>query len=337
MNRNVTGFYHDPPLFLVEYPMSDEGKVLHFDRFDEDILRTKLGGGLEMRATVEGLFAFDFSAIADCKIPGNEDGAMDDFNAIAEAMIRRTRIMNAYLAFFYTHQILVDHRGQDRMVVTPDLTISMHSLNKDSGQGFGSQRVSHLSMSRFESTYIQTLPYSMDDRISMRGGPVSEEVVQSAAADLSVLIENQGDEGVLLVDLFLRASKAFQDHNHSLSLISYWTIIERLVNDLWMQMQEDYKSHQGATFIDGARRKRLKDGRTFTASVMSEMLSFLDYISKDLYDDISATRKVRNDWMHDLKSVDAKEAMLANSVCERLLKQVKGLTLIGATGLKLHG
>jgi hypothetical protein len=41
--------------------------------------------------------------------------------------------------------------------------------------------------------------------------------------------------------------------------------------------------------------------------------------------------------MHQLKPVDAQTAILANSVCERLLKQVKGLTLTGATGLKLHG
>jgi len=66
------------------------------------------------------------------------------------------------------------------------------------------------------------------------------------------------------------------------------------------------------------------------------MLSFLGYISKDLYDDMSAVRKVRNDWIHDLKSVNAEEATLANSVCERLLKQVKGLTLIGAAKRAIH-
>ena len=116
---------------------------------------------------------------------------------------------------------------------------------------------------------------------------------------------NHRDEGVLLVDLFLRASKAYQDHDHSLSHIKNWTIIERLINDLWKQLQEDYKTRDGAIFIGGERKKRLQDGRTFTASVMSEMLSFLDYLPKDIYDDMTKIRKTRNEWMHGLKVVDA--------------------------------
>jgi hypothetical protein len=136
-------------------------------------------------------------------------------------------------------------------------------------------------------------------------------------------------------DEFYRTSARFA--RSTMCLINYWTIIERLLNDLWNQMQRDFQAHRGADFIDRKRRDRLEDRRTFNASVMSEMLSFLDYIPKDLYDDMSTVRKVRNDWMHKIKSVDAETARLANSVCERLLKQVKDLTLIGATSLKIHG
>ena len=340
-NYNVTGFYHDPPVFLVEHPIDHAAaggtwKVL-FDRFDHEILRTNLAEKVQMRATVEGLFAFDFSNMTDCAISETGPELQIDFFERAEKRLLRTRIMNAYLAYFYTQQILIENVARPRMVVTPELTITMDGFGHQPSQGFGNQRVSHLATSSFEMTYPSHIPHHMDSRINMRGLPISAQVAEAAAADLSMLIEQHGVDGVMLVDLYLRASKAFQDYNHSLSVITYWTIIERLVNDLWKQMQHDHASRDNDIFIDGTRRKRLADGRTYTASVMTEMLSFLDYISKDIYDDVSAVRKCRNDWTHDLKPVDADVSMLANSVCERLLNEVKDLTLKGATGLSMHG
>lgn len=334
MTRNVTGFYHDPPLWLVESPVerttAGVGQVL-FDRLDHEVLqRTDLAGGLALRATVEGLFAFDFSNMPNYTI---SDGPNTDFEIVAERYVQRTRIMNAYLAFFYTQQVSVDKWSQARMVVTPELAIPM----SNTGQGFGNQRVAHLALSRIPSTYSPAMPGPFDSRINMRGQPISLAVVQNAADDLSALISTHGDDGVMLVDLYLRATKAFQDHNHSLCVITAWAIVERIINDLWKNLIADNTTRNGVSFIQGARRDRLKDGRTFTASVMSEMLSFQNYISKEIYDDISAVRKIRNDWMHSLKPVGVQDAVLANSVCQRLLEQVKGLTVIGATGLTIHG
>jgi hypothetical protein len=333
INNNVTGFYHDPPLFLVELPVDHAAAggtwKVFFDRFDKEVLQTNVAGGLKIRASVEGLFAFDFGAVNSCAIP---DGAPDgkDMFLIAEKSFRRTLYMNAYLAFFYTQRVLIDNFGSDRMIVTPDIAFRMNETDSNlTAGGMGNQRVAHLATARFESTYSAGIPHHMDRR-TQRGTAVSADVLTAAADDLSALIASYDEDGVLLVDLFLRASKAFQDSNRSLCLITYWTIVERIINDLWKQMQHDFRSHEGALFISKSRRERLNDGRTFTAAVMAEMLSFLDYISKEVYDDVSAVRKARNDWMHSLKTVDIDTAQQANSLCERLLKQAKGVTVLGA-------
>ncbi|BBY25204.1 hypothetical protein [Mycobacterium stomatepiae] len=334
MNPNITGFYHDPPVFLGERPVDESTKQVFFDRFNEAVLRTTLHCGLEFRASVEGLIAFDFTTSENCATPMNGPHFIDDFDVLAEKKVRQTRIMNTYLAFFYTRHMEIDQWTMERMVVSPATCFSMHSL--ESGIGGGSPSVFRLAASSFAHTYAG--PPFFDMRILNRPPkPVSAEVVQNAANDLSTFIDNHGDEGILLIDLFLRASIAFQDHNHSLSLTSSWTVIEKLINDLWRRMQQDHQSRQGEQFIDAKRRERLQDGRTFTASVMSEMLSFMEYIPKDLYDDVSKVRVARNKWMHSLKSVNAQEAMVANSVCERFLKEVMGVTLIGATGRTLRG
>lgn len=333
MTRNVTGFYHDPPIFVGECPVDEGTGEADFDRFSKEIVRTTLGGGIEMWATVEGFFVFDFSGNTDCALPDDAD-THNNFSLVAEKMVRRTRIMNAFLAFFYTQQVRIDNWTLNRLVVTPELTVGI----TEGRLSFGNQRVGDLYSSRIESTYIPSLHHSVDSRIHPRAGDaVSVEVVQSSAVDLSTLITEHGDDGVILVDLYLRASRAFQEYNHNLSLITYWTIAERIINDLWKQMQQDREVHEGEIFIDGARRKRLKDGRTYTAAVMTEVLSLLGYISKKTYDDICAVRKARNDWMHDLKPIGPDAAALANFVCERLLEDVKGLTLRGTLGLTLHG
>ncbi|MBF6216249.1 hypothetical protein IU469_32235 [Nocardia puris] len=261
----------------------------------------------------------------------------DSFEDDANAVIQRTYIINAYLALLYTHELKTRRLSLERMVITPELTLSLDSIDDTTNMGFGNQRVSYLATAKFPSSYQVGLPFGLDDRISMRGPAISHEAVDGAAENLSQVMIEHGAEGVLLLDLFLRGSKAYQDHNHNFSLINCWTITERLLNDLWTMMQENIKSTHGSTFIDHTRRKRLSDGRTFTASVIAEMLSFLGYISKDLYDDISSVRKLRNDWMHSLKPVSASSVDLAMSVCERLLKQSKNIEVIGARVRRLHG
>jgi hypothetical protein len=326
LSVDIAGFYHDPPLFVGEKPVDipDGGGTphVHFDRFSREVMRTTLAGGLEISVTVDGEFMFDFTALPDCVYP---HGDMRDFLAMADIRGRRIRFMNAYLAFFYTREILAENRSYERMLVTMNLMFS---------KGTGMNPMVGPMMA---SRYPQYSPSAATMLAVARMGPISVEVAADAASDLSALIEAHGSDGVMLADLYLRAGHAYQEHNHSFSLVSFWTIIERLINNLWKKLQGDHESRDGEVFIDGKRRKRLEDGRTYTAAVMTEILSLFNYIPKDLYDDLSAVRKLRNDWMHDLQQINAKEAMRANSVCERLLRQVMGVTLRGPGGLMLRG
>jgi hypothetical protein len=206
------------------------------------------------------------------------------------------------------------------MVVTPELMI------KSNGTG-ASPAVSRIAFSRFERLRSP----SLDAWDAMRTGPIDVEIARSAAADLSELIEKHGDDGgVLLADLFLRATKAFQEHNHSLSVITYWTVIERIINDLWKKMLEDES-------IIGNRKRRLTDHRTYSASSMTEILVFNGYIPKEMCDDLAEVRTCRNDWIHKLAPITADKAVLANTMCERLLNLAMDVTLDGTSGLTLIG
>ena len=178
----------------------------------------------------------------------------------------------------------------------------------------------------------------MDSRIQSRGAPLPVDVVAKSADDLSQLIDDWGTDGLLLADLFLRGSKAYQDHNYSAALINHWAITEKLLQELWAKYQDDNKQRDGQDFVTGERRKRLQDGRTFTAAVISEALSFADDLPHDLYLKMGKTRKARNDWIHPPgKPITRKHAADSTEVCQEMLKLVRDIELIGQTGSRIHG
>jgi hypothetical protein len=224
------------------------------------------------------------------------------------------------------------------MVVTPEFVISLSSFEGDPGMGFGNQRVARLALSSYPSTYLPG-PTMIDERIAHRGGPIPVESLRSAARDLSRVIRGPED-GLMIVDLFSRSSKLFQDHNYSAALIGYWTITERLLNELWRKYQESNQIRSGEVFISNQRKEILNDGRSFSASVISEILSFEKVLNPSLYKDITHVRKKRNSWIHPTSStngITSKDAILATSVCEQLIWKARRLKLMGQKGLKIHG
>lgn len=175
-------------------------------------------------------------------------------------------------------------------------------------------------------------------RLRRPGPPIAGDVIERTISDLSELMNKYEGDGVQLVDLFLRASKAHQDHNYSAVLINYWAISEKLLQELWRKYQEDNSERGGVQFISKRRRDVLGDGRSFTASVIAEFLSFADVIEFTLYEKITSVRRARNNWMHALTpSIGSSEASSACEVCEALLRHARGLELRGAAVQAIHG
>jgi hypothetical protein len=69
---------------------------------------------------------------------------------------------------------------------------------------------------------------------------------------------------------------------------------------------------------------------------LSEILSLTDNLPLDLYKDASTVRRVRNGWMHELRSVTRGDAELAVKVAERMLSLVEGINLAAPLVATLH-
>jgi len=316
--RQVSGIYHDPPIWVgarvIDFARDDR-QVLK--RLREEVFRGEIGDVIELMVTREGLFAFDFEKWTPGRMPADgKDGAPVPFEKMAETQLNRTLVINSFLALLYTWCLVEQRHLVDRMVATPELLISMDKLSDDSAMGFGNQRVSHLALSSFESTYLRDRPIGFDDRLTFRNFELPVEAISHVVASLSQLLDNRGLDGLLLVDIFLRASKSFQDHNCPAALIDYWAVCERLIQEMWAKFQTDNQ------IVDKKRRDRLNDPRTFTAAVTTEVLAFSGSIAVELYEQISNVRRARNDWIHGLKApVSASDAVEAAGVCRDLIRK----------------
>jgi hypothetical protein len=338
--QTVAAFYHDPPLWIGKIPVDLQSQTVDFQQIGQEIVRKRLDCGIEVRANNEGLVTFDFNTWPPGCLTIESEDIPPDFDAVAEVAVMRTYVMNAYLAFFYT-RLLTDGRFlQERMIVTPELLIPMRYRDGIHSGGYGNTRVMHLTNTRYPQTYNPRISpihdYRIRDRVVLDAVP--DSVAANAAEDLSKLMgSGENSEDVILLDLFLRGSKAYQDHNHSLSLISYWTIIEKLISALWSKFLTDNRTRNGEVFVNHDRRKRLNDNRNFPASVRIEMLSISGFVSQEVYEKSITIRKTRNDWLHNLSPVDQREVQNANRVCEVLIEQVKEVVVLGSAPRRIHG
>lgn len=335
MKTFVAGFYHDPPIWADKSPMdpSDPSKI-PFDAFRDEVFHTTLNSAVEVNVTREGLFAFSFRGWPDGHIPPKVEGESPPFERIAGVLFKRRLVMNTFLAFLYTNLLKAGKEVPGPLVITPDVTIAFDEFIGE-GMAFGNDRVTALALSSYESTYRSNLPPFMDGRLQSRSVTVGRSVLENTSFDASEFMASHGGR-LILADLFLRTTLAYQEHNHSLSLITSWAIVENLLNMMWDEYQTANAHRDGKPFIAGSRKRRLQDGRTFTASVIAETLSLLGLLELELYSDLNEVRRRRNDWMHGLKEVDAASAGLAMAVTEQMFQRVLSTELLGSRSLRFR-
>lgn len=331
------GFYHDPPLWVGVTPVdfSANPPLVDTSRFRETAFRKDLNCGIRVKVTVEGLFAFDFAEWPGGVFPpGPSDPSKPfegrpPFEKFAAIVHNRVQVMNAMLAFIYTHELGISAFAREIMVITPEILLSMSDLDNVSGLTSSRARDLLLSRGAIGPSWPGGGPSPFfDDRISARNCLVAE-AVERAVEDMDLLMAKYPKDGVLLAELILQAGKSGQDHNYSAALITYWAVAEKLLHELWEKYVQDNKERDGKPFIAGKRADSLlKDGRTYSAAVIAEILSLTGYLSNDLYIKISQVRKKRNEWMHNLGGgISSKDASAAGDVAVQLLRIVRDVIL----------
>lgn len=89
------------------------------------------------------------------------------------------------------------------------------------------------------------------------------------------------------------------------ALIDAWIVIEQLLDHLWQRHLDEIS--------DAQRGARLKDNRTYSASVRAEVLLTAKVLSESLYENVQKARKYRNQLAHraDVSYLATCEVMMA--------------------------
>jgi hypothetical protein len=336
MENHGLAFYHDPPLWVGKSAVHPTRGMAELVSLRDVAYEAELPIGLSVTITREGVFSFTYSKSEDEMALSWHVAYARLSEADADVILRRTQIMNSFLAFLYSNNLRLHEIDLIWMVVSPDLVISAKDLQQP-GMSHAPQRVKHLIGSSFESTYSRPFAPTFDNRIIDRSALLTLDTIKAATEDLTRLISNYPTDGALLVDLYLRAGKSYQDSNYSAAIITSWAITEKLLYELWTKYLSDNKQREETVFIDSARNKRLRDYRTFTAAVVAELLSFVGYIDYDLYSSLSLVRKSRNDWIHSpITSLSRENAVRSLEVCERMLQEVRGIPISGTRLVSVH-
>ena len=259
-SQAAAGFYHEPRLWIGRNPVTIAGGTAALDAtvFGETAFRQRLPCGIQIKATADGFFAFDFSYWPPGAFPPGPADPTRPFDDqppdLTERVLQRTQVMNAFLACFYTSQRRMAKLAIDIMQVTPEFIVWMTDLDTVSGFGGGVPSAAYMAAAsapdvpaheQLHRTYVHT------------------DVVAKAAEDLS---------GLMAAHLMIRGAKAAQDCSYSAAVISYWAIAERLLNDRWAGYLGENRSRDGVIFINAQRLSALT-GRDYTASIVTEILS----------------------------------------------------------------
>lgn len=293
------------------------------------------------------MFIFDFSDWDPGRPLPSEP--FPGFDELASVALRRATLMNAHLACLYTAIGRLQKQGSIPMVVTPFDLISLDSLEESSpslnpgGMNEFSPLAGLYVLARSASTYSLDMPSpSLLWRLRFRVYTVEVETLEESFRLLNIITNHASENLLHMVDLYTRGCRAYQDHNYSLCLVTMWTITERLLRTLWTRYVGENRQREidGNTvnFITGDRRKiLLKDTRTYSAAVMSEILSLTEWIPFQLYQELGKTRSARNDWVHNLGPVSREQAQASVRVAEQMFRLVEGIDLEIPLSLYLHG
>lgn len=322
---DVAGFMLSPACWAVKDPGFKPQDLPGLDTFgDEEVVSKKLKSGIDVRVTQDGFFTFDFSDT----IPGAPDQTNVEFDDLVGLARRRVQAMNCYLACLYTSIVEIDGYSMTKMLVTPR---SLVAVREDS-MSFGGPD----AWGSFAHRYQKTRGVNATGLLT-RHNVLSLEVLDRSFELLDLLLLEKDDNLLVLTELLLRSVAALEDHDFPLGLVTAWAVCEFLTQRLWQVYISHNSERKGVRFLDAERVRRLKDGRTYTAAVILEVLSLEDVLPLSLYKRLTTVRTARNGWLHQLRPIGREDAQQSVEAAQEMLKMVEHLDWRLHPAIAVHG
>jgi hypothetical protein len=221
---------------------------------------------------------------ADRKIPQNVRNADESRMNLA---YRRFTYMNAFLCALYSAISIVQKTGTS--VQEP-----INPANYFKAKKFG------------EDWKIITDGRQLDRPIER--GVLEESSLDYAVNILNKLYDTMGTSSYDILSLIYQACWHYRNHQFSSAHVMAWTTIEVFLNDAWKKLQDEKDKNKGGHTAISKDRRKLLNGRDYTASIISQMLSLSGIIDDEILERLDDARRKRNDFAHNLELIDSRSA-----------------------------
>lgn len=241
--------------------------------------RTNLPDDIELIIFRNGTLVFNFSkndAYCGGSTPALNAGPIDPaYDAALEKRLKiasaRTAYMNAFIA-------------------------TLWAGGQEATYGFGSQPSIHVGNYLFAEAKGGRWLISPNGPLPQCKEYVPVRLFEEAAKTFSSIHKSFKEKTLELLPLLHISSLHYENLEFSSCLLIGWSVVEALQNRLWMQTISTASTLKGGhTKVNAERRKRL-NGRDYTASVVSQVLSLIGKIDDNRLGRVCKRRTFR---VHD--------------------------------------
>lgn len=257
----------------------------------QSVVQADLPERIVVHGLIDGHLGFDFKsnpAYCGGALPDGIEFVTREYQEAAkkrnDLALKRTRFMNAFIATLWAGA-------------------------QDAGHGLLPQPSVHIGNYLFADEVAGQ--WTLSGPETPNGNRlIPAESIAKAADYMKEICSCYEANAIELLALMQAATVHYNNHEFSSCLILGWSVVEALQNNLWADYIEKAKTRNGGfTEINRNRHEQL-NGRDFSASVVSQILSLAGLLDDNTLDQMNTARKARNNFVHFLKPVDAEVALL---------------------------
>lgn len=133
-----------------------------------------------------------------------------------------------------------------------------------------------------------------------------------------------GDNYIDILTLIYLSCFQYSKHQFASAHLIAWSVVEKLIDKFWKSLQSEIDKDNGGHTAVNKDRRDLFNGRDYTASVVTQILSVANKISDEELNQLNKARKARNDFAHNLSPITSKSAGEAIRLSTELLTKLIG-------------
>lgn len=151
------------------------------------------------------------------------------------------------------------------------------------------------------------------------------ETLDYAIEILRKLFDKIGVSCLEILSLVYISCYQYSRHQFSSAHLIAWSVVEALQNKIWLDLQTEVDVESGGHTKMTKKRKDQLNGRDFTASIVSQILSICGYIDDKTLTRLDEARKRRNNFAHTLDPIESDAAGQVIRLATDLISRVAAI------------